>query len=293
MKHMICLAGFTQPVFDEISKTSALQFTGDRTCSPIAKRMAEPFVYRAGMADYYLAQLAKRISELNPTEDIGVGIICADYGNSTSKFLSAFFPFALVVKVEPIYIHTLPKNHRRAAVTEYIGLLSKTAKEIRSRISIMRDILSGNNFSPLTLPLRNFQSCCLEPGIQHLFDVATTESDLRSKLQEVEKTLKQQHPRKNMQDSKRTSYFEDDRKLRFKSPGKDKHAMVRRLADGHSNSCLIGARARLGGPISHAFHYDCQYEKGAVDRQYSNCHGADAEPFHDTHANIAPNDFVR
>lgn len=290
---MICLAGFPQSVFDEISKRSAKYFTGEPAHPPIMKRMTEPFVYRDGMADYYLGQLARRIGEQNPTEDIGVGVICPDYGESTSDFLSAFFPFAIVATVAPAYVDTVPKHLRRKAVTDYVDSLSDKAKDIRDRIAVVRDILSGNNFSHLTLPLRNFRSASVRTSVEHLFEVLGAEDDVRRKLETVEATLKRQHPRRYTQDQKRTAYFEDDRKLRFKSPGKDRHAMARKLADGHSNSCLIGARARLGGPIGHAFHYDCEYERRDVDRNYPNCHGADTEPFHRTHANIAPNDFIR
>lgn len=293
MKHMICLAGFPRPVFDEITRTSAIQFTGDRTHPPIAKCMTEPFAYREGMADYYLEQLAQRIGDQKPTEDIGVGVICADYGDSTARFLSAFFPFAIVATVEPIYLETFPKHLRRQTLSKYVKSLSDTAEDIRRRIAIVKDILSGNNFSPLTLPLRNFQSTHLRDSIEHLFHVLGSEGDVRGEVERIEAALNRQHPKRNLQDAKRTAYIEDDRRLRFKSPGTDKHAMVRKLAEGHSSSCLIGSRARLGGPLGHAFHYDCEYERGGVDRNYPNCHGANAEPFHSTHANIAPNDYVR
>jgi hypothetical protein len=293
MKHMICIAGFPQPIVAEISKTSAKRFTGDRLNPPIYKSIPEPFFYRPGMSEYYLNQLASRIAEENPTQDIGIGVICADYGASTSAFLAAFFPFAIVATVEPIYLNTLPKRERREAILAYLERLAVTADDVRDRIAVVRDVLSGNNFSPLTLPLRNFQSNQLQPSIRHLFDVLGSGDDVRGELYRMEEALKKRHPKRNLQDAKRTAYFEDDRRLRFKSPGKDKHAMARRLDERHSSSCFIGARARLGGPIDHAFHYDCEYERGGVDRVYPNCHGTDAEPFHRTHANIAPNDYVR
>jgi len=264
MKHMICLAGFPQLVVNEIMKTPANQFTGDRNHPPIAKSTPEPLTYRAGMADYYLVQLARRIGELKPTDDIGVGIICADYGDSTSVFLSAFYPFAIVVKVAPIYIETFPKHERRQALTTYVRSLTDTAANVRERIAVVRGALSGNNFSPLTLPLRNFRSLELQGCIEHLFHVLGAGDDIGGELERIEEILKIRHPKRNMLDANRTAYFEDDRRLRFKSPGKNKHAMARRLDETHSPSCFIGARARLGGPIGHAFHYDCEYEVCAV-----------------------------
>lgn len=293
MKHMICLAGFPQPIVEEISKTSANHFTGDRRHPPIYKSITEPFVYRLGMSDYYLNELASRIGKENPTQDIGIGVICADYGASTSVFLSAFFPFAIVAMVEPIYLNTVPKRNRREVILAYLDRLTAAADDVRNRIAVVRDVLSGNNFSPLTLPLRNFQSDQLRTSIWHLFNVLGSGDDVRGELSRMEEAFKQRHPKRNLKDAKRTAYFEDDRRLRFKSPGKDLHAMARRLDERHSSSCFIGARARLGGPIGHAFHYDCEYARGGVDRVYPNCHGTDARPFHNTHANIAPNDYVR
>jgi hypothetical protein len=293
MKHMICLAGFPRLVVEEISRASAQKFTGDRANAPIMKGLPEPLFYRPGMPDYYLQQLARRIGEEKPTQDIGVGIICADYGESTSAFLDAFFPFAIVATVDPIYLNVVAKHERRKALTTYVSSLAAAAEEIRSRIAVVRDVLSGNNFSPLLLPLRNFRSAQLSEGIRHLFDALGTTDNVRAALEGLENTLSRRHPRRNMQDANRTAYFEDDRSLRFKSPGKDKHAMARRQGEQHSSSCFIGARTRLGGPIGHAFHYDCDYERGGLDRIYTNCHGADVALPRVTHANIAPNDYVR
>ena len=207
--------------------------------------------------------------------------------------MDAFFPFALVATVDPFYLNVVAKHKRRQALITYVHSLAVAAEDIRSRIAVVRDVLSGNNFSPLLLPLRNFRSVQLSDGIRHLFDALGSTDNVRAELDGLENTLSRRHPRRNMQDANRTAYFEDDRSLRFKSPGKDKHAMARRQAEQHSSSCFIGARARLGGPISHAFHYDCDYERGGLDRIYPNCHGVDVELPRATHANIAPNDYVR
>ena len=76
-------------------------------------------------------------------------------------------------------------------------------------------------------------------------------------------------------------------------PGTDRHGAARLVGVGHKAYCLINGRVRLGGPFDALLHYDCDYERGAVDRKYLNCHGAPQEPAKATHVNIAPSDAIR
>ena len=146
-------------------------------------------------------------------------------------------------------------------------------------------------FTPLLLPLSNFRSDVLAPQIRTLFDSLGTAENPRVEPGVSKDAILTQHPVNRREGH--TPFFQDSRNLRFKSPGRDRHGRARLCGEGHENRCLLNSRVRLGGPFDALFHYDCEYERGGVDRIYPNCHGADAEPAVRTHVNIAPNDAIR
>src|SRR5690606_17761497 len=132
-----------------------------------------------------------------------------------------------------------------------------------------------------------------QPTIANLFVELGTVEDARARIDEACARIVAQHPLQRVTDRSHKPYFKDNRGLQFKSPGSDKHAVARRVGDGHSPACLINGRARLGGPLDPGFHYDCEYEHSHVDSEYPNCHGAPTPPSKRDYVNIAPNDYIR
>lgn len=293
MHYIICLAGLPQEVVEEIQRRPAARFTEARTRPPIARRLPTPYCYRPGMSDYYLNAIATEIEELRPKEDVGIGLAYVDYGGYTETFIGAFHPFAVTIRLDPFYPATFEKHRRRQALMAYVDALIRAVDGLRERIAVVRDVLSGQRFSPLTLPLRNFRSGVLQETIGDLFQTLGLENDPRARLIAAVEIITARHPLERLADRSHRPYYEDDRGLRFKSPGRDKHAMAWKVGDGHSHSCLINGRARLGGPIQANFHYDCEYERGNVDAQYPNCHHVATAPSKRHYVNIAPNDYVR
>ena len=296
MKILCCIAGFPQVVVEAVQSRSAERFTGVKDSRIIIRRMREPFQFRNGMAGPYLSDLAEEVSQLNPRDEIAVVFAYANYGSGeTKQFVDSFFPFALAGPIEPFYPDAAPKRERRHALAVFVDTLEKHVQGLVSRARIVRDQLSGQNFSPLLLPLGNFKSDILIPSIAGLYQALAVDADPESRLAKVKETLLAAHPIRlaESKGEKKKRYFEDKRSLRFHSPGTDRHGMARAQSEGHNPTCLIAARVRLGGPFDSQFHYDCCDQRGGVDRSYPNCHHEETCPSNPDNVNIAPNDYIR
>jgi len=296
MKILCCVAGFPQEVVEAIQSRPVERFTGLKDSRIFIRRMKEPFHFRDGMAAPYLAELAKEVSALNPRDEIAVIVAYAGFDQpGTVGFVECFFPFALCAPITPFYPDAAPKNERRKALATFMGHLEDHVQALASKARIVRDKLSGQNFTPLLLPLNNFRSDILAPSISALFQSLGLDGNPAGRLDEVKEALLAAHPIKleEGKGEKRKRFFEDGRSHRFHSPGSDRHGMARALVDGHNQKCLIGARVRLGGPFDSQFHYDCCDRRGGVDKSYPNCHHEETRPASTDNVNIAPNDYVR
>ena len=108
MRFFVCIAGLPIEAAEEVAKDSSAIFTGEKGNSPIVKPIREPFAYRPGMSEYYHDELARRISQVSPGDDVGVVLVYVNYQGSTRQFLQHFFPFAITAPVDPFYqTHTL------------------------------------------------------------------------------------------------------------------------------------------------------------------------------------------
>ena len=295
MQFLVCIAGLPQEAVDEIRARPAARFTDDKHNSPIARPVRRPFEFRDGMCDGYLQDIEKRLKAMPATAEASIILIYVDYQNGgTERFLRRFYPFALTGAVGPFYPNAQQKKERRSALLEFVDEIELRLADLRSRARIVRDVLSGQNFTPLLLPVRNFQSAILKAQVDVLFSTLGTAADPRASLNEASAAIRERHPLQQRGIGKqRDRWFEDDRQLRFKSPGRNRHGMARVVGEGHRPECLIGGRVRFGGPFDSQFHYDCEYERRAVDPIYPNCHDADTAPAVNTHVNIAPSDYIR
>lgn len=296
MKILCCVAGFPQEVVEGVQSKPVERFTGVKDSRIIIKRIKEPFHFRDGMVAPFLADLAKEVSELNPRDEIAVVVTYADYDHAGTKaFVGRFFPFALCAPIAPFYPDAVPKGERRRALGSFISNLEDHVQTLVSKARIVRDQLSGQNFSPLLLPLCNFRSDVLVPSIGALYESLGVDNNPSARLEEVKSALLEAHPIRleETKGEKRKRFFEDNRSLRFHSPGSDRHGMARAMTERHNQRCLISARVRLGGPFDSQFHYDCCDRRGGVDRSYPNCHNEETRPANTDNVNIAPNDYIR
>lgn len=295
MRIMTCIAGLPIEVAQELQRRSPAKFTGDNAQPPIVRPIKQPYGYRNGMSESYLSELANRLEMLNPKDEVSVLLAYVAYdAESTARFVDCFFPFALSAPLQPFFPNQPPKHERRNALIRYCDEIELAVRSLRERARVVRDVLSGQNFTPLLLPLRNFRSEALLPCIRELYENLGTIDNPRPALMDARNSLLQRYPvQRLIGDRIMSAYFQDDRHLRFRSPGSNRHGMARLVGRGHEPTCLIGSRVRLGGPFDALFHYDCDYEHGRVDRSYRNCHNQETSPAAATHVNIAPNDAVR
>lgn len=293
MHFIICIAGLPHEAVNAISAIPSASFTGTKGNSPILKSLKEPYDYRPGMSDYYLYEIAKRLELIPPRDDVGIALAYANHSSGTRQFVRNFFPFAAVAPFAPFFPYAYEKHERRSELLMFVDRIQSVVTNLRAQIAVVRDSLSGRNFSPLTLPIRNFRSDVLEEAMFNLFERLNTAEDMRALINQCCQSIAAKHPVIRRPEWSRLPFFQDDRALRFKSPGTDRHGMARSMEAPHLPSCLIKSRARLGGPIDALFHYDCEYEHENVDPSYPNCHGAEIVPAKRTHVNIAPSDAIR
>lgn len=292
MKFFVCVAGLSHEAVEELSKRSAAVFTEDKTNPVIVRPLNQQFAFRPGMSKYYLGELVKRFQVLPPREDVAILLAYVRYGHQeTSRFVRDFFPFALASQLEPFYPNSAPKNERRHQLLDHIAVIETVVGDLRKRARVVRDVFSGQNFHPLLLPLCNFKSDVLGPQVEALFNSIGTVENPRGQLDAARAAILTDHPLYKSENH--TPFFQDNRDLRFKSPGKNRHGFARRVGTEHQDQCLLSSRVRLGGPFDALFHYDCDYEHRSLDASYPNCHGVDTPPGASTHVNIAPNDAIR
>ena len=291
MHLFVCIAGLPTELAVEITSNSPVRFTGSQDNLPIVRRIKEPLVYRPGMSDYYLEEIARRISSVKSNDEVSVLLAYVDYGGYSSEFVRQFFPFALAAPIRPFYPNVYPKNSRRSEMLNFLSEAQHTIENLRRRAAIVRDHLSGQNFSPLTLPLKNFKSEVLVSVLNNIFDNLGSVEDPHAMIQTSRQIIEARHPIVRTQDH--LPYFQDERGLRFKSPGRGMHGWNRNVSLGHKHACLINSRARFGGSLKPNFHYDCEYERRKLDDAYPNCHDEKQSPTQNTHVNIAPNDAIR
>lgn len=294
MKFLICIAGLPQEAVDRVKALNPALFSEEKSNPPIVRVMRGEFSYRDGMCDYFLGQLANRLEHIPPEEEVGIGLIYANHAGA-ARFIEAFFPFAVTVPYDPFYPSTWLKHERQARLSEVEAVLVGAVERVRERIRLMRDALSGQKFSPLLLPLRNFRSDILEPAVREIFGQIGAEDADRAMVQGWSDAISELHPltRVAIEKLPPRPFFEDARRLRFMSPGTANHGVVRTIGKSHFPACLINGRVRLGAPIRSGFHYDCSYANGGLDPHFPNCHAAHQASANTTHVNISPNDAIR
>jgi hypothetical protein len=296
MKFVIGFAGIPHDVYDQIYKNR------DVITTPEAEFVSTPlkpyvFSYSGEHADFFNKEFERRIraDHNNKLADTAFALICVNHDEqSTAAFRRKFFPSTLVLSVDWAIEWGSPTVIRQSGnrLVECLRSASKLARAILGPLK--KELTERSNKTPFLLPPRNFKSKTFVNTLQQLQEALVSSPDKTGTIREFAKMVERDHPLKQ-DDPRNPWFFVDDRNVRFRAPGRDRHAFARPdYAGDHSYACLLSGRRRLGAPFDPAFHYDCTKAQEKLKAPFHMCHGEDeSEMEGDPHLNIAPNDFVR
>ncbi len=289
MRPLVIIAGTSVEVHDALRRQSESKF------APNGKLFAKPVGrpgYPTGQGDQYIQEIEQYIRKLREDEPLSITVVYVNYENdpSTEKFLDRFFPFALIRPIDPLKLDDIGTRSRlNAALTRYINQIYDEVLELRRIASLVRGKTHAQNLSPLLLPVRNFESAAHRSFLSRLFYGLGRDPQPEEFLDGEIRAFLSHHPRTTPPSDKQSCYC--DGRLYFKSPGRNRHGHHRHQnGQGHSPTCLLNARTRLGGSYDHSLHYDCVPVRNLL-ATYPNCHDM-ATPPRERHVNIAPNDYI-
>lgn len=253
MKHVLCVAGLPVFLYDRLKRESAKRFVPDGRL--IAKPLVHSKTYSVGAARNFALEAAEYVSSLPESEPLSMLLLYVDYRDRGSEqFVEMFFPFSLAAPINlPNFDGMSSKNEMNRKLNDFVSSLERSALRLRRAGDAVKGALSGNNLTPLLLPIRNFHSQHLVPNLKNLFLGLIDAPAPERAIQDVCENLIRHHPwTKPPRDSQRCL---TDGILYFKSPGSARHGYFRhRPNPTHQPECLLKARSRLGGPFNHTFH---------------------------------------
>jgi hypothetical protein len=296
MKFVIGFAGIPHDVYEQVYKKR------DAITTPEAEFVStplKPYVYTYGEehADFFSNEFERRIRDDHHNElaDTAFAVIYVNHDDrSTAAFRKHFFPSTLVVSVDWAIEWGSPTTIRQSG-NRLIDCLIVASKTVRSSLGpLKKELTERSNKTPFLLPTRNFRSQTFVHTLQQLQENLVVSGNKTDTIRTFAKTFERNHPLRQ-DDPKKPWFFVDDRNIRFRAPGRDRHAFARPDYSGdHSHACLLAGRRRLGAPFDPAFHYDCTRGQENLKASFVKCHGEDESELEgDPHLNIAPNDFVR
>ncbi len=305
MNLIICVAGADQEIFErfERKRKSALPRYGNIPL--IAKRLYPGECYDRQYAIELVAKILKQLNN-RPDDEIGIVLAYNDVRDKSDEFAAAFSPFALSAPFESRDFGSIQQEQRNAYANSRAEHILRVVGSLADAAGKVKDYVSGRHDRPINLPLRNFRSDQLTAGIEKLSRELASCDDPLAVLREFEKNVSLTYiVGKLKQDGDQFRYVQNNRKLRFKSPGRDKHGFSHCLGQPHNPLCHVAARSRLGAPVARNFHFDCDIaprkDPDRIARSkvkirgtaLNNCHDEPHEPdAQNTHVNIAPNDMV-
>lgn len=230
---------------------------------------------------------------MNETEPVSLLLGYVDFADqSTQRFVREFFPFCVTMAIDPFDARRIKSTKQKnRALAEYVERVVKLSRHLQDVASAVRAHTSGNNLTPLLLPVRNFRSGALRKYFERLFFGLSAARDPYDELAQIVAAILAAHPWVHPPGG--TQRCLCDGRLYFKSPGKARHGYFHHQRNAvHRQSCLLSAKSRLGAAYSHNFHFDCTPVRGALSPEYPNCHDANTRPPARTHVNIAPTDYI-
>lgn len=284
---LVIIAGADKALFDVLCGLSGnlLAPKGALVMKPTQDRLSMQY------ADALLAEgrnALKKLDEAVPVNTVVLAI--CEPGEDDAAFRQRFFPFALYRRIDaPDLSEAYSTNAKNRIRNAFASRLPKTVIDLRQRAEVVKGVVSKANMSAYVLPIRNFRRNELRELLEATFGEAGTAADLRRLLDANEQAFVKRVPMTTPPSSDRRCY--SDGRHYFKSPGRDRHGVYKNSGDGnHQLTCLLNARSRLGGSLSHNFHFDCDPVR-RLDADYPDCH-EECLPPKKAHVNIAPSDGI-
>jgi hypothetical protein len=283
---VVIIAGADQELFDALAGLSAkaLAPNGVVVVKPTRDGLSQ------GHADALLAEARKKVKLLAETVAVNTIVLTICQPDGDRAFRQRFYPFALYRRVSPPdFSEARSRNARNRIQNAFLAQFQKTVVDLRQRAEVVKGVVSKANMSAFVLPVRNFRRKELGELLEDTFEKAGAVADLATLLRTNEQNFVKRVPMTTPPDSDRRCY--SDGRHFFKSPGRDRHGYYKNAGDGdHQLTCLLNARSRLGGSLTHDFHFDCQPVR-TLDADYPDCHDERREP-KKAHVNIAPSDGI-
>lgn len=290
IKTIVCIAGLSQDAIERVQAEPA-RFTREKGNVPIMFPMRPPFIYTHDMSSRYLGEACRRARLENGPIRARVVLVYIDHGESAQSLLEAFYPYALVSKLEPFHPLACEKRERNHRLKEFLKRLERTTIALIANSRQVSGVFEGDNFSPILLPLRNFKSASLSIIIQDLFKTLGTSPTPIDDLERAKSALRKDYPVIRQKGAQ--PYVVDEGGLRFASPGSNRHGFAQMWTKPHNPGCFLSSRSRLGGAFDPLFHYDCSRDGSSAAGRYPNCHNEVDAVSRSTHVNIAPSDAIR
>ncbi len=253
--------------------------------------------YKTSVVNSILKALKARTDQDDDLDDQPGYAVLYVAGQNDAALTDALFPSILTLPVD----WTL-SGYSKKDLAQSKGALVHAfhAQAISARPSLdvlAREMKSQAQRTPWLLPVHNFRSKHLRPGLTALVNELTAAQDKLGVLRDHNNAFRQRHPPQSEHEGHHSDrdYFVDDSGLRFKPPGADVHGYHTESDKSKCNdTCHIASRRRLGAPYLKSFHYDCTKGEVPTKAWLCNCHDTTMlQKQAKKNFNIAPNDFTR
>ncbi|MBI1779389.1 MAG: hypothetical protein HYR63_28995 [Proteobacteria bacterium] len=194
MRYVLFLAGFEVEVYQRLSSVSSKKFVPNGHL--ILKPNLTPFGYLSDEASKFLVDAFEHILPMNEAEPISLLLAYVDFGDqSTRRFVREFFPFCVTMPIEPFEARgTHNRPQWNAALARYVQDVIRASRKLLDVANVVRAHTSGNNLTPLLLPIRNFYDGRLGQLFEELFFRLAVASDPSGELAKSIAAILNAHP---------------------------------------------------------------------------------------------------
>lgn len=161
----------------------------------------------------------------------------------------------------------IPKNKFLRRVNPLVNTLVSNINKDEKLLSTLKQELSSNaNTTPMLLPVKNFPTLGLGKISNELNNIEI-DKNLNAQIRGIVKKLDRFFPKVKVQNRR---VFLSEKKVLFKSPGKDRHGYPEHDNSDHATSCWVKGNFRFGAAFDSRFHYDCT-RRHISEKYFLNC----------------------
>ncbi|UCV22199.1 hypothetical protein [Ferribacterium limneticum] len=300
MKFAFAFAGIPTEVFDSVAKEAKFITGGGNTSHHFIKHGPDGTPYREfevrQLVNTFKPYIEQETREKDKdTGEVAFAVFYIRDQESDFVIRDNLFPFLITIPInwELDYSSELTLRQSKNELVRQLNTLCIDARKLI--VALQRELVEQRQRTPWLLPIRNFRSRHLVPGLYEIQDQLIMNEKKPEALSKLTDAFRHHHPPQKRQDSHKSDrrYFVDDSGVMFKPPGKDLHGF-HKPSDGHNEICAISSQRRLGVPYHRALHYDCSKGDGATELNLYSCHRTELAPISsEKHINIATNDYTR